>query len=68
MRQCVDSQWRETLFILHEIQSAVDLRMGLSFSLANWEEIRTGLREPPRLRKRQHQALEDEIDGYDGLC
>jgi len=56
------------LFILHEMQSAVDLRMGLSFSLVNWEEIRDGLREPPRLRKRQHKALEDTIEGYDQLC
>jgi hypothetical protein len=64
----VDSRWRETLFILHEIQSAVDLRIGLTFSLANWKMIRDGLREPPRLRKRQHQALEDTIEGYNSLC
>jgi hypothetical protein len=64
----VDSRWRETLFILHEIQSAVDLKMGLSFSLANWKMIWDGLREPPRLRKRQHRALEDAIEGYDNLC
>jgi hypothetical protein len=50
------------------MQSAIDLRMGLSFSLYNWNKIRDGLREPPRLRKRQHQALEDAIEEYDSLC
>jgi hypothetical protein len=63
-RQCVDSRWRETLFILHEIQSGVDLKMGLSFSLANWDFIRQGLREPPRTRMRQHQALNVSIEGF----
>ena len=64
----MDSRWKETLYILHEIQSAVDLKMGLSFSLANWNEIQEGLRESPRKRMHQHQYLEDIIDAYDKLC
>ncbi len=64
----MDSRWRETLYILHEIQSAVDLKMGLSYSIANWGEIQKGLCDPPRRRKLQHQLLEETIDGYDGLC
>jgi len=63
----VDSRWRETLFILHEIQSAVDLKMGLSFSLANWKDIREGLREPPRKRMYQHKYLDDVIEAYDNF-
>lgn len=68
MRQCVDNRWRETLFVLHEIQSAVDLKMGLFFSLSNWEEISGGLRDSPRRRKRQHQLIEDAIKGYNRFC
>jgi hypothetical protein len=63
----VDSQWREAKFVLSEIQSAVNLKMGLAFMLANWEDIKDGLREPPRLRLRQHQALEKAIKGYGNL-
>ena len=68
LRQCVDSRWTETLYMLHEIQSAVDLKIGLAVSLANWNVIKKGLRETPRKRKLQHQALEEIIDNYDRLC
>ena len=57
----MDSRWKETLYVLHEIQSAVNLKMGLAFSLVNWQEIQKGLREPPGKRTHQHRHLDDTI-------
>lgn len=55
------------MYMLHEIQFAVNASPGLTRSIANWHEISAGLKEPPRKRKRQHEILQANLAGYNIL-
>jgi len=56
------------MYILHDLQSAVDLKVGLRYTITHWQSIAAVLRESPRRRPRQHATLKQNIAAYDKLC
>jgi hypothetical protein len=56
------------MYILHDIQSAVDLKAGLRYTITHWPSIAAALKESPRRRPRQQTTLELNIAAYDKLC
>lgn len=57
------------MYILHEMRSAVDVKMGLRYTMAHWQRIAAGLQELkfPRRRSRQQTILEQKTEAYDKL-
>ena len=53
--------WREQALLLHLLQQAVNLPLGLQEGLHNWAAISLDLREPPRKRALQVNQFERHI-------
>lgn len=54
----VDNRWRESAFLLREIQRAIDPSPGLASSMHQWRRIGTQLKAPHRWRWAQMEELD----------
>ena len=54
----VDNRWRESVFLLREIQRAIDPCPGLSTCIDRWRGIENGLRARRRMRWMQLEELD----------